>query len=94
MKSVTKVIDKIRREVIDAADQNEIQGTGEFKFKNEIDVTDLGYSYDGEIDVLLHINMKLEKGKKYAVIGESGCGKTTFIALGFADSGNVMIFIL
>ncbi len=79
MKSVTKVIDKIQKEVIDASDQNEFQGTGEFKFKNAINIRDLGYSYDGENDVLSDINMKLEKGKKYAIIGESGCGKTTLL---------------
>lgn len=32
-----------------------------------------------EVKVLKGVSMKLQKGKKYALVGRSGCGKTTFV---------------
>ena len=42
---------------------------------------DLGFSYDKQKEVLNEINCTIEKGKKYVVVGKSGCGKSTFIKL-------------
>lgn len=36
-------------------------------------------SYEDEKEVLKNINYKFEKGKKYAIVGLSGAGKSTFI---------------
>ena len=50
-------------------------------FKHNITVENLSFSYDKQTQVLKEISYTLEKGKKYAVIGKSGCGKSTFIKL-------------
>lgn len=39
------------------------------------------YSYDNKRNVLKNINIVLEKGKIYAILGSSGCGKTTLLSL-------------
>lgn len=48
-----------------------------------IKLKDLGYSYKDK-NIFSNLNYKFESGKKYAIIGESGSGKTTFLnILGF-----------
>lgn len=47
-----------------------------FDFDDKISVKNLEYSY-GDNLVLNDISFDLEKGKKYAIIGESGSGKST-----------------
>jgi iron complex transport system ATP-binding protein len=46
----------------------------EFKLK----VENLKFSYD-EVFELKDINLKLEKGKFYSILGPNGCGKTTLV---------------
>ena len=57
-----------------------------------LDVNDLEYSIAGT-KILRSISLKLEEGKVYGLVGESGCGKTTFarIVCGMIrpDSGRV-----
>lgn len=43
--------------------------------------SNLSYSYDKKKNVLNSINAELELGKIYAVLGTSGCGKTTLLSL-------------
>ena len=45
-----------------------------------IQIKDLGFSY-GEKAVLKNINMKLEEGRIYGLLGENGVGKTTLLTL-------------
>ena len=45
-----------------------------------IKVCDIKYSYNNKT-VLKNISMEFEVGKVYAVVGASGCGKTTFLSL-------------
>ena len=52
-----------------------------FEFNEAIEINDLEFSYDENKKVLDGINCKFEKNKKYAILGESGCGKTTLIKL-------------
>ncbi|MFW5702702.1 MAG: ABC transporter ATP-binding protein [Candidatus Dojkabacteria bacterium] len=40
---------------------------------------DVHFSYEASNDVLKGINLKLKHGKKYALVGKSGAGKTTLI---------------
>ena len=64
---------------------------GEIEFKN------VTYAYDGSSEVLHDVNLKLEKGRKLALVGPSGGGKTTLCHLlpNFyqLDAGNGSIMI-
>lgn len=46
-----------------------------------LNVTDLSFSYDGQTEVLKEVNMYARKGEIIGIIGESGCGKSTFLKL-------------
>ena len=45
-----------------------------------IQIKDLGFSY-GEKPVLKNIDMTLEEGRIYGLLGENGVGKTTLLTL-------------
>ena len=47
----------------------------------KLDVKDLSFSYDGQTEVLKDIKMHAEKGGIIGIVGESGCGKSTFLKL-------------
>lgn len=49
--------------------------------KEGIEYKDLSFSYDGERQVLKNINLKIEKGKTVALVGQSGSGKSTMVDL-------------
>ena len=57
----------------DAVDAGELEGHIEFR--------DVNYAYDGDKDVLRNVNLNIEKGKKFALVGPSGGGKTTICHL-------------
>lgn len=57
-----------------------VENGGEFTFDN-LDVRDLSFSYDGENPVLSDICMHAGKGEIIGIVGESGCGKSTFLKL-------------
>ena len=60
----------------DAPDATELTNVkGEIEFKN------VSYSYDETKEVLHNIDLKLEKGRKLALVGPSGGGKTTLCHL-------------
>lgn len=47
-----------------------------------LNIKDLGYWYDQPKNALFqHVNLTFEVGQSYAVIGQSGSGKTTFLSL-------------
>ena len=46
-----------------------------------LNVTGLSFSYDGQTQVLKDIKMHAEKGEIIGIVGESGCGKSTFLKL-------------
>ncbi|MGN0818586.1 MAG: amino acid ABC transporter ATP-binding/permease protein, partial [Candidatus Coproplasma sp.] len=46
-----------------------------------LNVTDLSFSYDGQTQVLKDVKMHAEKGEIIGIVGESGCGKSTFLKL-------------
>jgi len=50
-------------------------------FNSFIEFKNLSYSYDGEVDVLKNINLKIPAGEALAIVGPSGGGKTTLTNL-------------
>lgn len=64
-------------------------------FESKIVFDNVSFSFDGELDVLSDINLELEKGKSYAIVGLSGSGKSTLVNLlmGYYESyrGNISI---
>lgn len=65
------------------------------KLEGSINFKDVSYGYDDDKDVLKNINLNIEKGKKFALVGPSGGGKTTICHLiphfyGIT-SGNIII---
>lgn len=50
-------------------------------FETDIAVKDLQFGYVQEQKIIQGIDFCFQKGKKYAVVGKSGCGKTTLINL-------------
>ena len=61
------------KEADDAKELTDVQGVIEFK--------DVTYSYEPENEVLHNVNLRLEKGRKLALVGPSGGGKTTLCHL-------------
>lgn len=57
----------------DAKELTNVRGTIEFR--------NVSYAYDPSKEVLHNINLKLEKGRKLALVGPSGGGKTTLCHL-------------
>ena len=57
----------------DAADAGVLEGHIEFR--------DVSYAYDEDKNVLRHVNLDIEKGKTFALVGPSGGGKTTICHL-------------
>lgn len=64
--------------------------------KYALQVKNISYSYDKEVDVIRDVSLNIEKGKYASVIGHNGSGKSTFAKLicGLlqAKSGDILIF--
>lgn len=54
---------------------------GEKMIYDHLEVKDLSFSYDGQAKVLQDICMYARKGEIVGIVGESGCGKSTFLKL-------------
>lgn len=88
---IERIKDFMERLVVEASHRIE-----ELSVKDgEIEFQDISFAYPGKELVLHRFSLKIEKGEKIALAGESGCGKTTlsYLLLGFynVDKGRIMI---
>ncbi len=86
IKTVYPILEKFKKIEIFEEKVN----TEKFNFNNLLKISNLNFAYDSQKDTLKNVNMEFQKGKKYGIIGESGCGKTTLfkILLGILDDYN------
>ena len=69
-------------EIMDEEPESDSCGARELEnVKGDIEFKDVTYSYDLTKEVLHNVNLKIEKGKKLALVGSSGGGKTTLCHL-------------
>lgn len=92
IKSVQPIVKKLNDLSIYAKD--DVLNKKLLTFNECISAKDLSFSYDEQDEVLHEIDCTIEKGKKYVILGKSGCGKTTLIKLlsgYYTDySGNIL----
>jgi ATP-binding cassette, subfamily B, bacterial len=68
-------------EIQNQPDEDGNQKTGIMALQNNIELRNIGFSYDGTSLVLDNISLTIPKGKQTAIVGMSGSGKTTLIKL-------------
>lgn len=70
------------REILDSAPEvEEPKSSSPATFQREIRFEDVSFGYDGERVVLEGISFAVPKGRKVAIVGQVGSGKTTLISL-------------
>ena len=55
------------------------EGSALLPFEKDIELHNIGFSYEEKKEILHGIDLKIRKGKKYAIVGGSGAGKTTLV---------------
>lgn len=63
--------------------------------KGEIEIRNLAFSYSPEKELITDLNLKVKQGMTVAIVGPTGCGKTTLINLLMrfydANSGEILL---
>lgn len=79
IKSVEPVVKKLN----DLSENRNLQkGKESPVFEKTLELRNVSFSYEVDMAPILNgVNVIFEKNKKYALLGESGCGKTTLIRL-------------
>lgn len=77
-------------ELPDKADATELENV-----KGSVEINNLYFSYNPDRELLKNVNINVEPGKTVAIVGPTGCGKTTLINLlmRFYDPNNGAISI-
>ena len=66
------------------------------EIQGEIEFRDVSFAYPGSSqNVLSHINLKIRKGETVAIMGATGCGKTSLVSLipRFYDAGTGTVLV-
>lgn len=82
-------------EVIDAKRENDAKGQLPSNVKGDFTVSDVAFSYDKNKELIKNLSFELKSGQRLAVVGPTGCGKTTLINLLMhfydIDSGSIKV---
>ena len=82
-------------EVIDAEKESDAQGQLPSNVKGDFTVSDVAFSYDKNKELIKNLSFELKSGQRLAVVGPTGCGKTTLINLLMhfydIDSGSIKV---
>lgn len=79
IKSIQPIIEKLT--VLSKHELNEVPKKQSATFNSVVSISNLSFAYEKQNRVLDKINLHIEKGKKYVIVGKSGCGKTTLVKL-------------
>ena len=61
---------------------DDLPGAVEMKpIKGHVEFKDVTFSYDGQLNVLEHLNLDVKEGESVALVGPTGAGKTTIVNL-------------
>lgn len=81
-------------ELIDEDNEVEIL-TNQINTTDEIIIDNISFSYDKDKELIKDFSLNVKKGERVAIVGPTGCGKTTFINLLMRfydiDSGDIKI---
>ena len=82
-------------EVIDAKRESDAKGQLPSNVKGDFTVSDVAFSYDKNKELIKNLSFELKTGQRLAVVGPTGCGKTTLINLLMhfydIDSGSIKV---
>ena len=82
-------------EVIDAKKESDAKGQLPSNVKGDFTVSDVAFSYDKNKELIKNLSFELKSGQRLAVVGPTGCGKTTLINLLMhfydIDSGSIKV---
>lgn len=82
-------------EVIDAKRESDANGALPSNVKGDFTVSDVAFSYDKNKELIKNLSFELKSGQRLAVVGPTGCGKTTLINLLMhfydIDSGSIKV---
>lgn len=67
------------KKILDLLSSQEAEWGNETIENFDLEVKNVTFSYDGNRDVLKNVSMQFPKGKFTAIVGESGCGKSTVV---------------
>jgi len=73
-------LDLVLKRQLDLNKENNM-GLTDNAMKGDINICNLNYSYNEEIDILRNINLKIKNGEKVIITGSSGCGKSTLVKI-------------
>lgn len=79
IKSIQPIIEKLT--VLSKYELNEVPKKQSATFNSVVSISNLSFAYEKQNRVLDKINLHIEKGKKYVIVGKSGCGKTSLVKL-------------